>query len=218
MPTVGPEFEGPPQAHDVLLARAQRVSAVSVAWTLATGSLALAVGVAAHSLVLIAFALTGGFDAHGSAALVVHFARARRLGQVSERLERAVLGLIACGMWGVGVGTGVQSVVRLAAEDAADATIAGTVLAGASTGALIMLARIKARIGRSVPSAALIADSHLTKFGAVLAVITLLGTASTRVLGWRWLDPGAALLVAAVLLAVGATVARDVVRLPPSER
>jgi len=219
MSTLVPDFGVPrrePRAD--ALARAQLVSAVSLGWTLAASGAALAIGLAAQSLVLIAFALTGVFDAVGSAALVVHFRRARRLGIVSERLERAVLRLIAFGMWGVAVGTGAQSVMRLASDDVAEATVAGTVLAAISTGALIVLARRKARIGRAVPSAALVADSHLTKFGAVLALITLLGTASTHLLGWRWIDPGAALVVAAVLVVVGTMVARDAARLPPLER
>jgi divalent metal cation (Fe/Co/Zn/Cd) transporter len=204
-------------AHSIALKRARAISALSLAWTLSVSTLALFVGLAAQSLVLIAFALTGAFDALGSAALVIHFGRALRLGSVSERFERAVLGLVAVGMWGVAAGTGVQSVMRLASDDTAEATVAGTVLAAVSAVALVVLARRKASIARSVPSAALIADSHLTKFGAILALVTLLGTASTHVLGWRWLDPCAALLVAALLLMVGATVARDAARLPVSE-
>lgn len=217
MPTLHPPFESSPKQHRALLARAQVVSAVSLGWTLATSVLALALGLAANSLVLIAFALTGAFDAVGSAALVVHFGRARRLGSVSERLERTVLGLVAFGMWGVAASTGAQSIIRLTSDDTADSSAAGTVLAAVATGSLVVLARRKASIGRSVPSAALIADSHLTKFGAVLALITLLGTAGTQALGWRWLDPGAALVASGVLLVVGATVVRDVARVPASE-
>jgi divalent metal cation (Fe/Co/Zn/Cd) transporter len=218
MTTSDPDAQPSTEAgHAVVLARARAVSVVSLGWTLTVSTVALLVGLAAQSLVLIAFALMGAFDALGSAALVIHFGRALRFGTVSERFERAVLRLVVVGMWGVAFGTGVQSVMRLASDDAADATLAGTVLAAASSVVLVLLARRKASIGRSVPSAALIADSHLTKFGAVLALITLLGTASTDVLGWRWLDPCAALLVAALLLVVGATVARDAARLPVSE-
>lgn len=49
-------------------------------------------------------------------------------------------------------------------------------------------------------------------------VTTLLGTASTPTLHWRWLDPGAELPAATVLAAVRTIVFRDVARVPASER
>jgi divalent metal cation (Fe/Co/Zn/Cd) transporter len=193
------------------------VSVVSLGSTLAASSCGLVIGLSARSLVLIAFAFVGAFDSVGTAGLVVQFGRVLRAGTVSERLERAVLKLVAFGMWAVAAGTFVQSVIRLASDDVADAPVAGTVLAAISMVVLIVLGWRKASIGRSIPSPALIADSHLTKFGAVLALITLVGTASASTVGWRWLDPGAALLVAAGMVAVGGAVFRDSVRLPASE-
>ena len=55
-----------------------RVSAISIAWTLCSSVAAVAIGIAAGSLVLIAFGLTGVLDAAGSATLVVHFRHALR--------------------------------------------------------------------------------------------------------------------------------------------
>jgi divalent metal cation (Fe/Co/Zn/Cd) transporter len=145
-------------------------------------------------------------------ALVEHFRRARRLGGVSARLERAILRLVAFGMWGVAASTGVQSVMRLASGDTAQPTLAGTVLAGVSMVVLTLLARRKATLGRAVHSAALVADSQLTAVGAALACITVLGTAGTTALGWSWLDPAAALLMSCALVAVGASVAKQSAR------
>ena len=53
-----------------------RVSALSIGWTLSSSTAAVAIGMTAGSLVLVAFGLTGVLDAVGSATLVVHF-RAR---------------------------------------------------------------------------------------------------------------------------------------------
>jgi hypothetical protein len=92
-----------------------------------------------------------------------------------------VLKLIAFGMWSISAGTALQSLARLASDDVADAPVAGTVLAAMS---LIVLGLRKAALGKAIPSPAPIADSHLTKFGAVLAFITLVGTATAATLGW----------------------------------
>jgi divalent metal cation (Fe/Co/Zn/Cd) transporter len=205
------------EEHRALLRRARAVSIVSLCWTVAASTGALVIGLSADSLVLVAFAFVGAFDSVGSGGLVVHFGRALRDGTVSEHLERVVLTLVAFGLWAVAAGTAVQSVLRLASDETVDAPTAGTVLALASTVVLTVLARRKASIGRALPSAALVADGQLTRFGAVLSFITLLGTASASAFGWSWLDPVAALLVAAGMVVVGRSVFRESRRLPPSE-
>jgi len=65
-----------------------RVSAVSIAWTLTSSVAAVTIGIAAGSLVLVAFGLTGVLDAAGSATLVVHFRLALRSDTFSESHER----------------------------------------------------------------------------------------------------------------------------------
>src|SRR5213592_2850156 len=79
-----------------------RVSATSIAWTVASSALALEVGLRANSLVLVAFALTGVLDAAGSATLVAHFAHALRHEAFSERHERRALGVVTAGLLVVG--------------------------------------------------------------------------------------------------------------------
>lgn len=214
MPTTPTTQDG---AFAAGLARARRVSAFSLAWTMAASGVALAAGLAARSLVLVAFALAGTLDAIGSAALVGHFGRAMRTGAVSERLERAVLVVVACGMGAVAASTVAQGVMRLATDRAAEPSVVGTVLAAVSAVVLTRLARVKASLGRALPSPALLADSHLSGFGALLALITLVGTGTTAAFEWTWLDPLAALLVALLLVAVTLSVARDARALPAKE-
>ena len=61
---------------------------------------------------------------------------------------------------------------------------------------------------RAIPSRALLADAGLSATGALLAVVTVAGTASTDAFGWGWLDPVAAAVVAAGAVALGARLAR----------
>ena len=57
------------------------------------------------------------------------------------------------------------------------------------------------------PSDALLADSHLSAVGAVLAV-TLAGVAATRTLGGWWADPSAAIVIGAAAGGVAVSLAR----------
>jgi divalent metal cation (Fe/Co/Zn/Cd) transporter len=66
----------------------------------------------------------------------------------------------------------------------------------------------KRRVSAQIPSHALLADSWLSAAGAVLGVLTLVGSALERALGWWWLDPVAATLVACGALALSWVLAR----------
>jgi divalent metal cation (Fe/Co/Zn/Cd) transporter len=82
------------------------------------------------------------------------------------------------------------------------------VLAAASAVVLATLATRKLRVGRQIPSPALRADGWLSLMGSFLAAITVAGTGLNATLGWWWLDPVAAIVVAAVAVAAGVLLAR----------
>jgi len=118
------------------------------------------------------------------------------------------LRLVIVGMAGVGTGTVIASTLRLVAHDAARASAWGVALAGVSLVVLVVLARVKHAVARRVHSGALHADGWLSAVGAVLAGVTLLGTALTAAVGWWWLDPAAAMAVAGGAVALSVTLAR----------
>jgi divalent metal cation (Fe/Co/Zn/Cd) transporter len=83
------------------------------------------------------------------------------------------------------------------------------VLAAASAVVLVGLAMRKRRVGAAIPSPALVADGFLSLVGALLAAVTVAGTALTSAFGWWWADPTAALGVAAGALAAAFVVSRE---------
>ena len=182
-----------------------RVSIVSLVWTVLAGSCAITLGAVSDSLTLVAFGAISVLDAAGSTTLVVHFRHALRHEVVSERHERLALRVVTLGMAAIGTATTVDSALRLVARSSAGASGAGVVLAAVSVAVLSGLARRKHAVACRVPSQALRADGWLSAVGAMLAGVTLLGTALTAAIGWWWLDPVAALVVAggAVGLSIG---------------
>ena len=79
------ELEAMPTNH---LRAGLQLSVASVAWTVFASTAAVALGIRAGSLVLVAFGFTGLLDAVGSATLVLHFRRALRHEAFSDRREQ----------------------------------------------------------------------------------------------------------------------------------
>jgi divalent metal cation (Fe/Co/Zn/Cd) transporter len=192
-----------------LLQAGLRVSAASVVWTVASGATAVVLGVAGNSLVLVAFGAVGMVDAVGSSALVIHFRHARRHEVFSERHERVALRMVTVGMIVVGVSTAMLSLRRLTQRSASDPALVGVALAAVSLLVLAALATRKHRLGLLIPSRALVADGWLSAGGALLALVTVVGTGFTAAFGWWWLDPAAATAVAVAAFGVGLALARD---------
>lgn len=182
------------------------VSVASIVWTVVASAVAITSGLRAGSLVLVAFGCTGILDATGSVALVIHFRHSLRHEAFSERHERVAFLIVNTGLVVVAVTTAVESVLRLAGGKHGEESELGVATAAASIAVLAVLSRRKIRLGRLIPSQALVADGVLSGTGAWLAVVTVVGTLLSAV-GWWWADPVAALAVAlgafgvAVLLA-----------------
>jgi divalent metal cation (Fe/Co/Zn/Cd) transporter len=162
---------------------------------------AIVIGLVDGSLALIAFGAVQLFDFAADVVLVVHF----RGGPGVEHLERVVLRIVAIGLVATGVTTAIVSVAQLVSHGEAHGTTAGLILAIVSLFALTALAVRKRWVANRLPSHALRADGILTAVGAALAAVTLAGASATSIFDWWWADPAAALTIAAVAVAAGAT-------------
>lgn len=200
-----PELEG---VDPEPLRAGVRVSTVSIVWTVASSVAAVAIGIAARSLVLLAFGLTGLLDAAGSVALVVHFRHALRHEAISERHERRALRVVTAGLLVVGTLVALESVRRLVSGDESRSVPAGVVLAAASAAVLAVLSVRKRRIAARIPSRALLADGWLSATGCVLAVVTVAGTGLASAFEWWWVDPLAALVIAGGAISVAVVMTR----------
>ena len=181
-----------------LLQDALHVSVVSALWTLTASTAAVGIGLVGHALALVAFGAVGVLDCAASVALVAHF-RDAQAGGTAERLERVALHVVTLGLLTVGAATATVSVLHLIDRPATTSSTASVLLAAVSVVALSLLSLRKRHVAQRLPSHALLADSHLSAVGAVLAAVTLGGTVAASALGWWWADP-----VAALGIAVGA--------------
>jgi divalent metal cation (Fe/Co/Zn/Cd) transporter len=198
-----------PGRDAVLVRSAWRVSALSAAWTIATSTLAIGLGVSQSSVTLVAFGAVGYLDALGSVVLVIHFLSSTRRLATAERAERWAHWIIGSGLVAVGVAAVVLSAIRLLGDQDADGSVAGVVLAAVSVASLALLSYRKQQVARQIGSAALLADGRLSGVGAMQAAVVLLGTLITTRLGWSWVDPAAASAVGFLAIVLGCRTLRD---------
>ncbi len=191
-----------------LVHSALRVSAISAAWTLIASAAAIVIGLTGDSLALVAFGVVGILDCIASITLVAHF-RDVRSGGTAAHLERIALRIVTIGLLSVGLATCVVSTTHLVDRQEADGSSVNVVLAAISLVALSVLSARKHYISVRLPSHVLLADSHLSAVGAVLAAVTLGGTAASSSLGWWWADPVAALAIAVVAIGLSIMLRRE---------
>ncbi len=198
----------PTRDRNSLLHSAVRVSAISAGWTLLASTAAIVIGLLDDSLALVAFGVVGILDCTASVALVAHF-RDARSGGTADHLERIALRIVTIGLVTVGLVTGVISTMHLIDHHQATGSARNVALAATSLVALTALSARKHYIAARLQSHALLADSRLSAVGAVLAAVTLGGTAASRWLGWWWADPIAALAIAVVAIVLGIMLRRE---------
>jgi divalent metal cation (Fe/Co/Zn/Cd) transporter len=195
-------------SRDAYLRTALRISATSAAWTVVASASAIIIGFAGGSLALVALGVVGVLDCAASATLVTHFRDARG-GGTAEWLERLALHVVTAALVAVGLATGVASVLHLLNGDEVTGSLSGVILAAVSLVALTLLSWRKRHVSVRLPSHALLADSHLSAVGAILAAVTLAGTTASSSLEWWWADPSAALVIAIGAIGLGFAMRRE---------
>jgi divalent metal cation (Fe/Co/Zn/Cd) transporter len=177
------------------VSRGVRLEILTVAWMAAEGAAALAAGIAAGSVLLIAF----GFDSiiellSGVVVLRRLLAEAGRapaggmekLEAWSDRASAALLVLLCVFVLG-------SSAAGLAFQLRPEGSALGVIVAAVAIVVMPLLALAKARVNRVIDSASLKADIAETITCAYMAGATLLGLALSMLLGLWWLQYIAAL-------------------------
>jgi divalent metal cation (Fe/Co/Zn/Cd) transporter len=168
---------------------------LTIGWNVVEGIVALAAGIAAGSISLIAFGLDSGVEVSTSLVLAWRLAQERRGGCMTDYDRRATRLIAVC--FGVlAVYVGYEAVARLAEQRAPDVSIVGIGLAAASIVIMPLLARAKKRLGPTLGSQAVVSESRQTELCAWLSGVVLAGLGLNALFGWWWADPVAALAVA----------------------
>lgn len=181
-----------------------RLEAVSIVWMVVEAAVSVGAGIAAGSLLLVAFGVDSVIEMI-SAILLFWRLRRQALGllpdeEAIEALERKVARVAGFLLYALSVYVVAQAVYGLTHRRQAETSWAGIAVAIIAAFGMPLLARAKIRVADAIGSRALRADAMETFTCGYLSWALLAGLAANALLHWWWLDSAAALAVVPLLV------------------
>ena len=183
-----------------LARRAKQLSWLSLAYMGVEGAVAITAGIIAASPALVAFGIDSAIEGVASLVIVWRFTGARLL---SERAERRAQVLVAIQFFLLAPYVAYEALDSLLGGERPEDSWVGIGLAISSLAVMPLLGRAKRRISARMGSVALRGEGQQNMLCAYLSAALLLGLGGNALLGLWWLDPAAALVIAAVALKEG---------------
>jgi divalent metal cation (Fe/Co/Zn/Cd) transporter len=183
-----------------LVRRARALAWLGIGWHAAEAAIAILAGLAASSIALIGFGADSLIEALAGFVVIWRFAGARA---ADDGAERRAQRLIAASFFVLAAYVGVEAVRALVTAAEPDVSWVGIGLAAVTAVTMPLLARAKADVGARLGSAATTGEGRQNMLCAYLSIALLIGLGGNALLGWWWLDPLAALVVAGVAVHEG---------------
>jgi divalent metal cation (Fe/Co/Zn/Cd) transporter len=179
--------------------RARILAWGSNAWHIAEFAIAVAAGVAAGSVALVAFGIDSLIEVLAGGVIVWLFSGGR--GQ-SDAAERRAQQIIAVSFFALAAYV-VTGSIRSFTGGHPETSWVGIALAAVTAPTMPMLATAKRRVGRALGSRATQSEGAQNMICAYLSVALLAGLGANALLGWWWADPLAGMVIAAVAVREG---------------
>lgn len=187
-----------PERRRSLGRRAQLLAGASVTYNLLEGVIAIAAGMVATSSALVSFGLDSAVEVASGLIILWQFRH-----PMPESREHRARRLIAVLFFALAVYVAYESIATLVAGHHADVSVVGILLACVSVVVMPLLSWGQRRTGRELSSGAVVADSVQTLLCTYLSGVLLVGLLGNALFGWWWLDPIAAIAIAAVAVREG---------------
>ncbi len=177
------------------VARALRLEYLTVGWNVVEGVVAIAAGLAAGSIALLAFGIDSFVEVSSAAVLIwrLRAESSRRDHEAVERLDRKAHRLVGLSLFALAGWVTFDATRSLWLRERPEGSAVGLVLLCLSLAAMWWLARAKRAAAGAIQSAALHSDAFQTTACWWLSLIALIGIGLNTALGWWWADPAAAL-------------------------
>jgi divalent metal cation (Fe/Co/Zn/Cd) transporter len=178
---------------DILRRRAFRLEYATIAWNVLEGLAALAAGLLAGSVSLVAFGLDSSVEVFASVVVVWE------LRGVDRGQEHRAVRAIGAAYLVVAVYVLVDALNALRTANHPEASPIGMVLLAATVVVMAALGIAKLRVGRAIDSETVLADGRFSLIDGALAGAVLIGLVLSAAFGWWWAD--AVLAIAISVLA-----------------
>ena len=179
---------------------ARWLSWASLAYMAVEGGVALAAGLVAGSIALVGFGIDSAIEGFASLVIVWRFTGTRLYSELAERRAQR---LVAIQFFILAPYITVQAIRDLAGGHHPDPSWVGIGLAISSIVLMPVLGTAKQRIGQRMGSIATQGEGAQNLLCAYMAATLLVGLAGNALLGVWWLDPAAAIAIAALAVREG---------------
>ena len=180
------------------------LTGLTIGWNTLEAVVSIASGVLAGSIALVAFGLDSVVEVTSALIIVWRLSHSRGDHASNERAERRAVRLIALSFFGIAIYVAADALsTLLGLQQEPRQSFLGIAITALSLLVMPSLAWGKRRVATRMGSVALKADAAETQLCTYLSAVVLLGLAANAVLGWWWMDPVAALVVAALAVREG---------------
>lgn len=180
--------------------RARLLSWISLIWMGAEGSIAITAGLIASSAALIGFGVDSAIEGLASLAIVWRFTGSRMHSPLAERRAQK---FVAVQFFLLAPLVAFEAIRDLVTSSPPEISWLGIVLTATSLIGMPILGFAKQRLGLQLGSTATYGEGTQNLLCAYLAAAVLIGLLGNALAGAWWLDPIAALVVAAIALVEG---------------
>ena len=180
--------------------RARQLSWFSLVWMGAEGTIGVATGIVAGSIALTAFGIQSFIEGLASLVIVWLFSGVRLN---STKAEGRAQKFVAFQFFLLVPFVGYEAISKLITGERADTSWLGVGLVTSSLIGMPLLGIAKRRLADRLSSVATRGEGTQNLLCAYLAGAVLLGLLGNALFGWWWLDPIAALVIAAVSIREG---------------
>jgi divalent metal cation (Fe/Co/Zn/Cd) transporter len=189
-----------PEHYRDLSRRVRQLSWLSLAAMSVEGFVAILAGILAGSIALIGFGLDSAIEGFASMIIIWRFTGTRVL---SETAEQRAQKLVAIQFFLLAPYVAVEAVLHLIGGERPDTSWLGMALVTSSVIGMPVLGMAKVRLAHQLGSPATKGEGNQNLLCAYLAGAVLVGLAGNALWGLWWLDPVAALVIAAVAVREG---------------
>ena len=184
--------------------KALYLSVFTVAYNFLEGIVSIAAGAAAGSIALIGFGLDSFVESLSGGVMIWRFGgRGVLSDEEEERREARAVRLVGYTFFALGAYVAYESLKKLIFREPPEPSLIGIIIAVVSLVVMPVLFYVKYRLGKSVGSRGLVADSKQTLACCYLSLSLLIGLGLNYLYGIWWADPAAGLVIVAFLFKEG---------------